>query len=299
MCLVFLSNYIWTAMLQENARGLCGVINPLNNCTTKEQVHTLVCQCTLTNSDNITANAHHANSTGENNMFQQYISDYFVPKATATLNAMVIALDDLESTKTVNSNSPLLSVQTLRVVYTAVELLWQWGINKAVLHNTHFPMPVASLPNALLVSKRTVDVVMEGTAHNAIPMQTILNITNCIRLVVTNDNFSGLMLQRNLDRVLLTYFWLSKTPSESSELVQHISETENLRNIAASSREALDLLQRSPFAPFVVTKLRAFTKGDAWLREASCQMLTNILVGNKGLEVVLSGYLEGRSYLQH
>jgi hypothetical protein len=43
----------------------------------------------------------------------------------------------------------------------------------------------------------------------------------------------------------------------------------------------------------VVTKLRGFTKGPAWLREASLEVLSGILQSPAGLEIVLSGYLEG------
>jgi len=43
----------------------------------------------------------------------------------------------------------------------------------------------------------------------------------------------------------------------------------------------------------VVSKLRSFTKGPAWLRDASCEIFSSILQSHRGVETVLSGYLEG------
>jgi hypothetical protein len=94
------------------------------------------------------------------------------------------------------------------------------------------------------------------------------------------------MLQRNLDRLLLTYLLLAKRKTIDS---MSVSE-----GIAENATAALNALKSGPSSSMVVTKLRGFTKGPTWLREASLEILSGMLQSAGGLEIVLSGYLEGK-----
>jgi hypothetical protein len=186
------------------------------------------------------------------------------------------------------SATPLISVQNLRVVYTSVEILWCWGLAASVRDHSKFELPPTTIPNAILVNQKVLSYG-SGQLIRDIGAREMLRFANTIYWVVTVEGFSGLMLQRNLDRLLLTYMTLSSAAFVSDPG----TETSVDASVAQEATTALNQLVCGPFASAVVTKLRGFTKGPAWLRDASLRILSSILTGLGGLEIVLSGYLEG------
>jgi hypothetical protein len=186
---------------------------------------------------------------------------------------------------------PILSVHNLRVVYSAIELIWQWGIQPTVASSSGFTLPESAYPSSLLVHKRTVDHVFDYIKSHVIQVEHLEKLITSVMRLVSNDSFSGLMLQRNLDRILLVFIMLS---DEDKVSVLDKSGVESNSFIKLRAVAVLRSLYEGPFASMVVSKLRAFTRGPTWLREASCAILTNVLQGERGVEIVLSGYLEGK-----
>lgn len=218
----------------------------------------------------------------------KYVSNVLIHGMSRTLDAMMAALSVEESQ---NPGKPILSVQNLRVVYTAIEMVWQWGVLPTISKLSDFVAPVPPYPSSLLVQKRTIDSVHAVPTASA---DTLERLVSTIATIVCNETFSGLMLQRNLDRVLLSYLVLSD-PHKVDSLLPSGPESELLRTTDMHTRvgASLQSLCAGPYASMVVSKLRSFTKGPAWLRDASCAILSGILQGPRGVETVLSGYLEG------
>ena len=226
---------------------------------------------------------------------KNHVTELLVPCLSTILNTLVAELGIEESR---NPGKPLLSVQSLRVVYTAVELLWQWGIVPTLdTVCLEFKLPVPPFPSSLLAQKKTIDYVSTQLSSATVTLQEFNKLTSTIAAVISNDTFSGLMLQRNLDRVLFCYLVLSNPEKVLS--FSNSGDWESQGDIITQAAVSLQGLYDGPFAPVVVSKLRAFTKGPAWLRDASCAILTNILQGPRGVETVLSGYLEGSVLLFH
>lgn len=215
-----------------------------------------------------------------------YVSNVLIPGISRVLDAMMAVLVVEESQ---NPGKPLLSVQNLRVVYTAIELTWQWGVLPTISKLSGFVPPVPPYPNSLLVQKRTIDFVQPDPTASA---GTLERLISTIANIVCNDTFSGLMLQRNLDRILLTYLVLSN-PEKVRVLISGEPDEVAAVHIASRAASSLQRLYTGAFASMVVSKLRSFTKGPVWLRDASCEILSGILQGQRGVETVLSGYLEG------
>lgn len=189
------------------------------------------------------------------------------------------------------TTTPLISVQNLRVVYSVVEILWFWALKGAVTRASGFELPTAPLPKAILVTAKVLNCGVNHAVDN-IEEYRLLETVNTIRRVVINDAFSGLMLHRNLDRLLVTYMVLAREISTVSE-TSHVSNPR--ADVVNAATVALQDLSTGPFASAVVTKLRSFTKGPPWLRDAALSTLSGILLGPGGLEIVLSGYLEGKN----
>lgn len=220
---------------------------------------------------------------------KNHITELLVPSLSTNLDKLVTELG-IEERR--NPGKPLLSVQSLRVVYTTVELLWQWGIASTLdTLCPEFSLPVPPFPSSMLVQKKTVDYVSTQISPATATLQGFHQLLSTMAAVISNDTFSGLMLQRNLDRVLFSYLLLSNPDKVHS--FSNRNEEKTPINIAAHAAVSLQGLYEGPFAPVVVSKLRSFTKGPAWLRDASCGILTKILQGPRGVETVLSGYLEG------
>lgn len=207
----------------------------------------------------------------------EYISDVMVPRIVQSLDKMMFLLAEDGNNA---AGVPLLSVQNLRLVYTAIEVLWQSSICATVHKQADFVLPTSAYPSSLLIPKKTMDCLAEASTGCAV--SEVYAQIECMRKVVCDDTFSGLMLQRNLDRILLTYYTLA-LPQPDGSLHAH----------SAMATAELQSLAEGPFASMIVTKLRGFTRGPAWLRDASLSTLTSILQGKGGLETVLSGYLEG------
>lgn len=214
-----------------------------------------------------------------------------VDVACSRLDEISDSLMPLES-----STTPLISVQHLRVVYTAVELVWEWGMRIGIRTLSKFDPPAAPLPNAILVSGKVLNYGADRLDASC-DSQLLYRLARTMHRIVTNDTFSGLMLQRNLDRLLLAYMTLSQQHSHSiyalnTQLKGGVS-ADPRNGVAQQAKTALQALTSGPFSSAVVTKLRSFTKGPPWLRDASLSLLSSILQSPGGLEIVLSGYLEG------
>ena len=244
--------------LKEIINELWSPLQCLSNCKSNDEIDTILKSMFTGSSGSI-------------------VIEHIIP---ATVNLLLRLLEILQSLQSNNSATPLLSVQHLRIIYSVIEILWHWGISCEVKRRAGFAMPSQSLPNSLLIRKLVIDYITTCTA-DTIPRSTeqLWSVVDCLSQVVLNPNFSGLMLQRNLDRLLLSYLVLERDSSDDT--------------ISLRAASALRTLYEGPIASVVVTKLRGFTKGPVWLRDACCGILNSVLQGTGGLEAVLSGYLEG------
>ena len=210
---------------------------------------------------------------------------------------------------------PLISINHLRVIYTAVEILWCVGLQDFIYRVSGLKLPASPIPKAQLVRSNVIkylassncpDEITVGQQEKAIHGRKIVDAyraTNLIKQVIFNDNFSNIMLCRNLDRVILAFISLSDfsstyriSNSSSEETLSRFSDAAEDHSglLIADADAALKDIVSSPFKATVVTKLRVFSKGPAYIRSRASRMLTEVLLSESGgLEAVLVGYLAG------
>jgi hypothetical protein len=245
---------------------------------------------------------------------QQYIT-------TVTLKDLLSSLAGLVDFLRLADASVLFSVTNLRVVYTAIEVVWRWSLQSILELVSGFSLPFTAQPSSILIKKPVLDFIGGSVQHSYVP-SCVLATVNLLRELICNEHFSGIMIQRNMDRVLFGYFVLSCDIEGNNH--------DATLQVRSQAEQELSALQMGSYAGIVISKLRIFTGGPVWLRTASCNVLTGVLMRRAtapsdsqgtavramgssvvaaeaqapapaqgeldGLQVVLGGYLEGNSY---
>lgn len=234
-----------------------------------------------------------------NNAIEVYANS-LIDSIILTLNSLDHVLS-IENERTSKTYVPILSVQSLRVVYTSVEILWHWGIKIGLGSATCFSLPDCTIASSMLISKKVIEFVLNRYTKVRNNVE-LLDTLCCVQRIVCNETFIGLMLPRNLERILLGFLFFASGNCNCSEMCK---ENEKMNGTAEL---VLEQLQRSHgIATMIITKLRAFAKSTTpnWLKSASFALFNNILqssvnsntvIGDgcsAGLEAVLNGYLEG------
>jgi hypothetical protein len=111
-----------------------------------------------------------------------------------------------------SNQSNLLSVNHLRGIYTALEILWQWGILPFLPVN----YSKESLPKSILMTSKLLSDITEklnqkeksAPSPSLVPLpalSTCIRINELIRIIFrtcTSSMFRGMMIERNYKRIL-------------------------------------------------------------------------------------------------
>lgn len=188
----------------------------------------------------------------------------------------------------------LLSINHLRIVYTAIELLWVCGVLPFVwtMLGDSFDWGEGAHPKSLLLSSELLILLSNNDAFVA-DASLALQYVQCIHCLISVPLFSTNMLPRNLRRVLVALLVLTgpkPSVTESDNENKLISRNE----VPTSAKQLLnDICFHSDSKIFVVSELRIATRGPPWMRSAASDLFSRMLLSERGLEAVLRAYLEG------
>ena len=216
-----------------------------------------------------------------------------------------------------------LSINHLRIVYTAVEVIWICGLSpllESSMGGTKFDWSDAAHPKSLLLSHDQLEswsnilppntsLLLKGSEQSDNALTMAWSYARCMHIVLKNNTFAAHMLPRNLRRLLVSLLVLSKTVLEQSAMYSN-SSFDNSVLATSDSREATadmvpelaynllrELCDTSVGKPLVVSELRIATRGPSWMKTAASALLTHILLSPPdGLEAVLKAHLDGESY---
>lgn len=216
-----------------------------------------------------------------------------------------------------------LSINHLRIVYTAVEVIWICGLCPLLESSmgTKFDWSDAAHPKSLLLSHDQLEswsnvlppnpsLLMKGSEQSDNALTMAWSYARCMHIVLKNNAFAAHMLPRNLRRLLVSLLVLSKTVLEQSAMYSN-SSFDNSVLATSDSREATadmvpelaynllrELCDTTVGKPLVVSELRIATRGPSWMKTAASALLTHILLSPPdGLEAVLKAHLDGESFL--
>jgi len=239
-------------------------------------------------------------------LVRHFISHTFVPECLVILDQLMHALASEQTTILLDKNMPVLSINDLRIVYTVTELLWTWGLEQSVSHYSTFNgLAVSSTPKSILIQRKALESV--SSCLTVTPdFDYLYRIAACLKRVTFNDMFASLMVERSLDRIILSCLVLSNRtlmerastdicPVDPSKTKVTGSAVEpRMRNdVANMALQMLNEIRDSSYCSLVVTRARVFLRCQHWLRDAACLFLSSILGQRNGLQATLTGYLDG------
>jgi hypothetical protein len=197
----------------------------------------------------------------------------------------------MSSTGTPLPPPTILTIQQLRYVATAVEIVWTWGMSGIInlLGNLELKSDQAT-PTSLLVTQQLL-----GSFSLSQPAQecdaarlcaALYRRTNCVMRLALSKVFSSMLIQRNLSRILVSLLLVTTFPQGKPKDVV-LSAQEDLDSLLFHSSQAL----RSA----CVVALRCVTRANKWLVTGGGRTLTKVIMSAKGVECVLMAYLQGVS----
>lgn len=247
----------------------------------------------------------------ESSLIAHYISHTFVPGCLDILDRLLHILASDRMTSVLHKNMPVLSINDLRIVYTVTEVLWMWGLERSVSHFSAFNgLAVSTVPKSMLVQRKALECVSSclPVTHD---FDHLYRIAACLKRVTFNDMFASLMVERSLDRIILSCFVMSNRtllvetlPHSSNCSSSEPSITPGCQRvpidaacIADKALQMLDEIRASSFCSMVVTRARVFLRGlHSWVRDAACLLLSSILGQRNGLQALITGYLDGEQH---
>lgn len=249
----------------------------------------------------------------ESSLIGHYISHTFMPGCLDILDRLLHALASERTTALLDKNMPVLSINDLRVVYTVTEVLWIWGLERSVSHYSAFNgLAGSTVPKSMLVQRKALECVSSCLAVTR-DFDYLYRITACLKRVTFNDMFASLMVERSLDRIILSCFVISnrrslvETPhsSSSSEPSNDITTPGCCQRVHSDAYtcatdkalQVLDEIRASSFCSLVVMRARVFLRcPHSWVRDAACLLLSSILGQRNGLQALITGYLDGEQH---
>jgi hypothetical protein len=197
----------------------------------------------------------------------------------------------MSSTGTPLPPPTILTIQQLRYVATAVEIVWTWGMSGIIklLGNLELKSDQAT-PTSLLVTQQLL-----GSFSLSQPAQecdaarlcaALYRRTNCVMRLALSKVFSSMLIQRNLSRILVSLLLVTTFPQGKPKDIV-LSAQEDLDSLMFHSSQAL----RSA----CVVALRCVTRANKWLVTGGGRTLTKVIMSAKGVECVLMAYLQGVS----
>ena len=241
----------------------------------------------------------------ESSLIGHYISHTFVPGCLDILDRLLYAITSERSTTLLDRNAPVLSINELRIVYTATEMLWIWGLERSVSHYSAFNgLTGSTIPKSMLVQRKALECVSNCLAVTR-DFDHLYRIASCLKEVTFNDMFASLMVERSLNRIILSCFVMSnrtlvETP-HSSEPSYNTPDCQRVRIdatcVADKAQQMLDEIRASSFCSLVVTRARVFLRcPHSWVRDAACLLFSSILGQRNGLQTLITGYLDGKQH---
>ena len=202
----------------------------------------------------------------------------------------------------------VLSINHLRIMYTAVELIWMCGVEPYMrtILNEKFNWGQVLHPKSLLIAKDLMTLLLlKNTVTN--DTNQILQYLQCIHNVISNSLFSTTMLPRNLRRLLIALIALSTSNGKIS--INQMNESNTSENTDSNldsytiqpqsdiSTIATEMLEKICFQTenksFVVSELRIAAQGPHWMKTAAGGLFLRLILSERGVECVLRAYLDG------
>jgi hypothetical protein len=261
-------------------------------------------------------------------MCSRFVDD-LVNKLNGIAAAASSAAESAGPQRLSSSGTPLppptiLTIQQLRYIYTAVELVWSWGMKSSVqiVGGVAFKYYSAA-PTALLLTETVLklanDIIkryenVETQIMNDIViaqqrLSQLFDRAKCMRTLSLSKVFSSMLIQRNLKRIVITLLLLSEFPttslqkqSVSTRVVGHANLLQaNIMSLRTNARtELLDIVfdSSSQLKSACVIALRTLaTVGNSpnnrWVVQAGGRLLTDIIMSPRGVEATLLAYLQG------
>lgn len=194
-----------------------------------------------------------------------------------------------------SANDSLLSIQQLRVVYSSVEVFWRCAMRPFTLLHSSYCLPCDQpnnpLPSSMLITREMIEGLPVDSTFVASPMVQQLTYYKCLQTFVTNDLFSGHMLLRNADRILMSLFTLKYVASQPESSLSESNRMSIFREVQEIETQ-LPFIFDGRFTHIFVNKLRVFAKAPLWMREMASDMMRRMLLSPGGLHATLNAYLE-------
>ena len=126
----------------------------------------------------------------------------------------------------ISREKSFLSLQQIRLVYTAIEVLWYLVLMPFISANTGFQLPEANLAKSIMLSSDNLVQIAAVTSgdNSDCDGEIYLKVRamRCLHVVADiamNDMFAGHMLDRNLNRILLCALTIEHTAAVDSSNV--------------------------------------------------------------------------------
>eukprot|EP00981_Chlorochromonas_danica_P006455 scaffold1401_cov180-Ochromonas_danica.AAC.5 len=181
----------------------------------------------------------------------------------------------------------MVSINHVRVLYTALELLWVFGIQPTLDKASAFTLPSSRLPNAMVIPP---DALVELDGKPLMPVDSMVTFVSRVDLfhhLICNDMIASMVLPRNFGRLLLACYVFLEKASKNETITTRYQALLN------------ELVATDKYKMMLVSKLRSFTSGPVWLRKMASETLRQVLESSGGVQAVFSGYLDGMAGSPH
>lgn len=175
----------------------------------------------------------------------------------------------------------MVSINHVRVLYTALELLWVFGIQPTLDKASAFTLPSSRLPNAMVIPP---EALVELDGKPLLPVNSMVNFVSRVDLfqhLICNDMIASMVLPRNFGRLLLACYVFLEKASKNEAITTRYQALLN------------ELVATDKYKTMLVSKLRSFTSGPVWLRKMASETLRQVVESSGGVQAVFSGYLDG------
>jgi hypothetical protein len=219
----------------------------------------------------------------------------------ASINTIIdqVSASDTVAGHTARPPATLLSITQLRGVYTAVELLWRWGISP-VIGNMLKGDQRSTYPKSIIVIESTVIGVEKLIVAADTTPDTSAMLESIVRLLertCTSFVFRGMMLGRNLKRIIVAAISLIEICEVTLSSAEH-SAGGDMKPLYTYSSTLLQQIMdcRPPYVDTVavVDALRhASLLGSPPIQKRTSGCLVHVLLLPNGLRSVLAVYMDG------
>lgn len=182
------------------------------------------------------------------------------------------------------SRAALLSLNALRGVYTALELLWALALGPFVERHVGCSIAHASYPKSLLVSEFVLKQLSQRVS--ATPIPSLWQYLNLIAQVVFSTSFTGMVVDRNFRRVFLGLMVFAEPSVEETAIMLSNRDEASARVQAITADHRLHYLIVSELKTVVARVTPLF-------RSRLTSTFSSVIMSERGVETVIRGFLQG------